>query len=186
MTVYEGVQDQRRADICRRASAQGTGFTLPESNSSMRRAISRLHSSSADESTVSSRLSKQRTGQGGASLGRQRQRLFEKLGDIGSHGRYFTPPVGIGSQNPRPVSAKNADTRTGHPLELRRGKRWASPPSSPSGYVLWCWFFHGWAWNSFRHYVSGVEGVVGIGSRNPRPVSAKNADTRTGHPPELR
>jgi hypothetical protein len=27
--------------------------------------------------------------------------------------------AGIGSQNPRPVSAKNADTRTGHPRELR-------------------------------------------------------------------
>ena len=57
-----------------------------------------------------------------------------------------------------------------------------------------------WAWSSFRHYMSGVEGVVeiesqwtarkreqmgvvvGIGSQNPRPVSAQNADTRTGHP----
>jgi len=60
-----------------------------------------------------------------------------------------------------------------------------------------------WAWSSFRHYISGVEGVVeiesrwtarkreqmgivvGIGSQNPRPVSAKNADTRTGHPRNL-
>ena len=59
-----------------------------------------------------------------------------------------------------------------------------------------------WAWSSFRHYLSGVEGVVeiesqwtarnreqmgvavGIGSQNPRPV-AENA-TRTGHPRELR
>jgi len=58
-----------------------------------------------------------------------------------------------------------------------------------------------WAWSSFRHYVSGVEGVVEIesqwtarkrellgvepqvvGSQIPRPVSAKNAETRTGHP----
>jgi len=57
-----------------------------------------------------------------------------------------------------------------------------------------------WAWSSFRHYASGVEGVVeiesqwtarkreqtgvvvGIGSQDPRPVSAQNADTRTGHP----
>jgi putative transposase len=57
-----------------------------------------------------------------------------------------------------------------------------------------------WAWSSFRHYLSGVEGVVeiesqwtarkreragvgvGMGSQKPRPVSAKNADTRTGHP----
>jgi putative transposase len=55
----------------------------------------------------------------------------------------------------------------------------------------------GWAWSSFRHYVSGVEGVVEIesqwtarkreksanapcGSQSPRPV-AQNA-TRTGHP----
>jgi putative transposase len=56
-----------------------------------------------------------------------------------------------------------------------------------------------WAWSSFRHYVSGVEGVVeiesqwtarrrermgsvlGMGSQKPRPVSAQNADTRTGH-----
>src|ERR1019366_5373064 len=33
----------------------------------------------------------QRTGQGGASLGRQRQRLLEKLGDIGCHGRILAP-----------------------------------------------------------------------------------------------
>ncbi len=57
-----------------------------------------------------------------------------------------------------------------------------------------------WKWSSFRHYVSGIEGVVeiesqwtarrreqmgvvvGIGSQDPRPVSAKNADTRAGHP----
>jgi putative transposase len=60
-----------------------------------------------------------------------------------------------------------------------------------------------WAWSSFRHYVSGVEGVVEIESQwtarkreqvgvvpqllksqIPRPVSAKNAETRTGHPRE--
>ena len=45
------------AEICRRASAQATGFTLPESNSCMRRAISFCHSASAPVSTVSSRLS---------------------------------------------------------------------------------------------------------------------------------
>jgi putative transposase len=59
-----------------------------------------------------------------------------------------------------------------------------------------------WPWSSFRHYVSGVEGVVEIESQwtarkreqlgltphlvhqdqNPRPVSAKSAETRTGHP----
>lgn len=61
-----------------------------------------------------------------------------------------------------------------------------------------------WTWSSFRHYVSGVEGVVEIESQwtgrkrelsggnaqgqgqlqsqNPRPVSAKPAETRTGHP----
>jgi putative transposase len=58
-----------------------------------------------------------------------------------------------------------------------------------------------WAWSSFRHYLSGVDGVVeiesqwtvskreemgsglsiaGKGSQNPRPV-AENA-TRAGHP----
>jgi putative transposase len=59
-----------------------------------------------------------------------------------------------------------------------------------------------WPWSSFRHYLSGIEGVVeiesqwtarkreqmgvvvGIGSQNPRPV-AENA-TRAGHPLELR
>jgi len=59
-----------------------------------------------------------------------------------------------------------------------------------------------WAWSSFRHYLSGIEGiveiesqwtarkreqmgvVVGIGSQNPRPV-AENA-TRAGHPPVLK
>ena len=59
-----------------------------------------------------------------------------------------------------------------------------------------------WPWSSFRHYVSGAEGVVEIESQwtarkrellgitpqlahrdqIPRPVSAKNAETRTGHP----
>jgi putative transposase len=59
-----------------------------------------------------------------------------------------------------------------------------------------------WAWSSFRHYLSGIVGVVeiesqwtarkreqkevvvGIGSQDPRPV-AKNA-TRAGHPPATR
>jgi putative transposase len=60
-----------------------------------------------------------------------------------------------------------------------------------------------WAWSSFRHYASGVEGVVEIESQwtarkremlgvtpqlrvrsqNSRPVPAKDAGTRTGHPP---
>jgi putative transposase len=58
-----------------------------------------------------------------------------------------------------------------------------------------------WPWSSFRHYVSGVEGVVEIesqwtarkreqrgvvprviGCQSPRPVSAPNAETRTGQP----
>jgi putative transposase len=59
-----------------------------------------------------------------------------------------------------------------------------------------------WLWSSFRHYVSGVEGVVEIESQwtarrrelmgvtpqlasqsqDPRPVPAKDAGTRTGHP----
>lgn len=59
-----------------------------------------------------------------------------------------------------------------------------------------------WAWSSFRHYVSGVEGVVEIESQwtarrrehlgiapqlvpqdqSPRPVPAKDAGTRTGQP----
>jgi putative transposase len=59
-----------------------------------------------------------------------------------------------------------------------------------------------WLWSSFRHYVSGVEGVVEIESQwtarkrellgvtpqlvrqdqSPRPVPAKDAGTRTGHP----
>jgi hypothetical protein len=67
-----------------------------------------------------------------------------------------------------------------------------------------------WLWSSFRHYVSGYEGVVEIESRwtekkrekmgvmfqpfagqsqKPHPVSANNAETRMGHPrfydPEL-
>ncbi|MGA2857505.1 MAG: transposase [Candidatus Sulfotelmatobacter sp.] len=63
-----------------------------------------------------------------------------------------------------------------------------------------------WPWSSFRHYVSGVEGVVEIESQwtarkreqlglrprlvrqdqSPRPVSAENAETRTGHPQGIR
>ena len=59
-----------------------------------------------------------------------------------------------------------------------------------------------WVWSSFRHYVSGMEGVVEIESQwtarkreqmgirvqlrqrdeNPRPVSPQNGETRTGHP----
>jgi len=57
-----------------------------------------------------------------------------------------------------------------------------------------------WAWSSYRHYLSGEEGVVeiesqwtarkreemgivvGIGSQNPRPVA--ETATRAGHPRE--
>ena len=59
-----------------------------------------------------------------------------------------------------------------------------------------------WSWSSFRHYVSGYEGVVEIesqwterkrekmgvifqpfaSSQSPHPVSAKSAETRMGHP----
>ncbi len=59
-----------------------------------------------------------------------------------------------------------------------------------------------WSWSSFRHYVSGYEGVVEIESQwterkrekmgiicppvargqSPHPVSAKSAETRMGHP----
>lgn len=59
-----------------------------------------------------------------------------------------------------------------------------------------------WRWSSFRHYVSGCEGVVEIESQwtdrkrentgvifqpfahgqRPHPVSAKSAETRMGHP----
>ena len=58
-----------------------------------------------------------------------------------------------------------------------------------------------WKWSSFLHYATGVEGVVEIESQwtarkreragvilslresqNPRPVSPKAGDTRTGHP----
>ena len=59
-----------------------------------------------------------------------------------------------------------------------------------------------WMWSSFRHYVSGYEGVVEIesqwtekkrvtmgvifqpfaSSQSPHPVSAKSAETRMGHP----
>jgi putative transposase len=61
-----------------------------------------------------------------------------------------------------------------------------------------------WPWSSFRHYISGVEGAVEIESQwtarkreqmglslrlvgpdqNPRPVSPKTGETRTGHPQE--
>ncbi len=60
-----------------------------------------------------------------------------------------------------------------------------------------------WRWSSFRHYLTGIEGTVEIESHwtarkreqmgifpqgrlreSPRPVSAKNAETRTGHPKE--
>src|SRR5437588_8525367 len=48
----------RMVEICRRAVAQATGFTFPESNSCMRRAISSCQAASAPSSTVSSRLSR--------------------------------------------------------------------------------------------------------------------------------
>jgi hypothetical protein len=45
--------------------------------------------------------------------------------------------VGIGSQNPRPVSAKNADTRAGHPRALRWAKGWASPHFIRAETIRW-------------------------------------------------
>ena len=59
-----------------------------------------------------------------------------------------------------------------------------------------------WAWSSFQHYISGIDGLVEIESHwtarkrelagwtpqctlrneNPRPVSPKAGETRTGHP----
>jgi putative transposase len=59
-----------------------------------------------------------------------------------------------------------------------------------------------WEWSSFRHYLSGVEGVIEIESQwtarrreqlglaiqfaprdeNPHPVSPKSGETRAGHP----
>jgi len=64
-----------------------------------------------------------------------------------------------------------------------------------------------WRWSSFLHYATGVEGVLEIESQwtarkreriglvstvgqsqsqsqNPRPVSPKEGETRTGHPPK--
>ena len=59
-----------------------------------------------------------------------------------------------------------------------------------------------WEWSSFRHYLSGMEGLVEIESQwtarkreragvvlrvgeSSRPVSPKNGETRTGHPQRL-
>jgi putative transposase len=59
-----------------------------------------------------------------------------------------------------------------------------------------------WAWSSFRHYLTGIEGTVEIESQwtarrgermgvyaqnarreeNPHPVSPKSGETRVGHP----
>ena len=65
----------------------------------------------------------QRTDQGGASLGRQRQRLLEKLGNVGSHWRILAP-VG---RLPR--------DRTCHPRHRRRSACEGSPKAAdcPAG-----------------------------------------------------
>ena len=77
------------AEIWRRASAHGTGFTLPESNSPIRRAISLFHSSSAPWSTVSSRLSRREPAKCGARLRRKRERLFQAGRKRQDSWRYF-------------------------------------------------------------------------------------------------
>src|ERR1019366_1600714 len=48
------------------------------------------------------------------------------------------PPVGIGSQSPRPGSAKNADTKAGPPREFRLRKGFASTGSPPPGHPSHC------------------------------------------------
>src|ERR1019366_7329660 len=65
----------------------------------------------------------QRTGQGGASLGRQRQRLFEKLGNIGSHGRYFTPPGGDRKSKSPPCVCKERRHKDGAPSRVEMRER---------------------------------------------------------------
>jgi putative transposase len=128
-------------------------------------------------------------------------------------------------EKPRPVPAKNAGTRTGHPPVKGRATSGRSLFWLERYYDFNVWserkfteklkYIHrnpvhrglaerpeDWAWSSFRHYATGIEGVVEIESqwtarkrerrlgstvqiaRKPRPVSAKNAETSTGHPPE--
>jgi hypothetical protein len=69
----------------------------------------------------------------------QRKSLYHR-GSFGSaQGRLWcTLPVGTGSQNPRPVSAKNADTRTGHPHRPRlapkeRARTWGTDTGPENG-----------------------------------------------------
>src|SRR5580704_7044214 len=68
----------------------------------------------------------------------------------------------MGGQNPRPVPAKNAGTRTGHPL--------AGSSSLSLKPIV----------HADPHPALG--GKTCLGGQNPRPVPAKNAGTRTGHP----
>jgi len=122
-------------------------------------------------------------------------------------------------EKPRPVPAKNAGTRTGHPLLMGYPSlmdREMNTPRAPFWlereklrYVHRNPVHRGlvekpedWAWSSFRHYATGAESAAEIESQwtthkrerrlgstfqivqKPRPVSAKNAEARTGHPPE--
>jgi hypothetical protein len=81
----------RMAEICRRASAQATGFTLPESNPCMRRAISFCHSASANSSTVSSRLSRSEPAKAARAAGGKASALLSNS-QISSVTAAFLPP----------------------------------------------------------------------------------------------
>jgi putative transposase len=127
-------------------------------------------------------------------------------------------------EKPRPVPAKNAETRTGHPPLETRTPFWLERYYdfnvwSKEKFTEKLRYIHrnpvhrglverpeDWAWSSFRNYATGVEGILEIESpwtarkrermgvtlpivtagpnpdQKPRPVSAKNAETRTGHP----
>ena len=77
------------AAIWRRASAHEMGFTLPESNSSMRRATSLFHCSSAPASTVSSRLSNNRLASAARASGGRASACFSNS-EIPEGISYFT------------------------------------------------------------------------------------------------
>ena len=92
-------------------------------------------------------------------------------------------------ETPRPVPAKNAGTRTGHPRLMNREMRTGNTPFWLERYYdfnVWSKekfteklrYIHrnpvhrglvdrpeDWAWSSFRHYATGVEGLVEIESQ---------------------
>jgi hypothetical protein len=127
----------RMAEICWRASAQATGFTLPESNSRMRRAISFCHCASAPSSTVSSRLSRSEPAKAPRAAGGRASAFFSSSESSSLIAAFYSRRAAargsVGAAPPKPCPAPVSCClwpRNPH-LEKREmwGTRFNPPPS---------------------------------------------------------